>query len=322
MAISFVASAGWNESNDDTSYVLQKPSGVASGDLMLAVLGLDLANDGGNDTTVTPPTGWTVLSDQYSSPNHQMVIMTRTAGSSEPGSWNGSLGSGRGPKASAVAAYRGVSGIADDNDNTTGSATSISTGSVTNPTATSWRVVLGAYSSASVSSTLSSNETTKRQAAENSNVEVGAWDSNGTIATGSTSRNMTRGATWESAAVYIAILSATAGANVDGTLSGTLKIPTVNSWAASISYSASMSVVFPSMPSMTASGIATPPAGPFEVSILPVMEATGATAAAGAMTIDAGPVVNIVAETRKFGIRVVTPEAESRTIRPKLGASD
>jgi hypothetical protein len=322
VAISFVASAGWNESNDDTSYVLQRPSGVANGDLMLAILGLDLANDSGNDTTVTPPTGWTLVTDVYSSPNHQMVIMKRTAGSSEPSSWNGSLSSGRGPKASAVAAYRGVSGIAVENDNKTGSATSLSTGSVTNPTATNWRVVLGSYSSASVSSTLSSNETTKRQAAEKSNVEVGAWDSNGTISTGSTSRNMTRGATWESAAVYIAILSATAGANVDGTLSGTLKLPTVDSWAASLSYSASMSVTFPSMPVMTSSGIATPPEGPLEVEILPVMEATGATAAAGAMTIDAGPVVEIVAETRKFGIRVVTPEPESRVITPKLGASD
>lgn len=321
MAISFVASAGWNESTDDTSFVLQKPTGVTTGDVMLAVLGIDLANDGGSDTTVTPPSGWTVVSDQYSSPNHQCVVMTRTAGSSEPGSWNGTLASGRGPKASAVVAYRGAVGVAVDNDNTAGSATTISTGSVTNPTATNWRVVLGAYSSASVSSTLSSNEISKRQAAENSYVEVGAWDSNGTIATGSTSRTMSRGAVWESAAVYIAIIDAVDGANVDGTLGATIPLPSMTS-EAQLSYSATLAVTIPFMPSMTASGIATPPAGPLEITILPVMEAVGATAASGTMTIDAGPVVEIVAETRKFGIRVVTPEAESRVITPQLGAGD
>jgi hypothetical protein len=321
MAISFVASVGWNESTDDTSYTLQKPSGVTTGDLMLAVLGLDLANDGGNDTTVSPPSGWTVLSDQHSPPNHQMVIMTRTAGASEPGSWNGTLSSGRGPKASAVAAYRGVAGIAVDNDNTVGSGTSISTGSVTNPTATNWRVVLGAYSSASVSSTLSSNEVIKRQAAENSNVEVGIWDSNGTIATGSTSRTMSRGSVWESAAVYIGILDAIDGANVDGTLGATLSLPIVGA-GATLSYSGTMAVTIPTGPQMTSEGIATPPAGPLSVAVTPDMSVTAATAAAGAADIDAGPIVNIVAETRFFGVRVVTPEAESRVVKPKLGPAD
>lgn len=321
MAISFVASAGWNESNDDTSYVLQRPSGVASGDIMLAVLGLDLANDGGNSTTVNAPSGWTVLASEYSSPNHQMAILTRTAGSSEPSSWNGTLNSGRGPKASAVAAYRGVSGIAVDNENTTGSGTSIGTGTVNNPSATNWRAVLGAYSSASVSSTLSSNEAIKRQAAENTNVEVGAWDSNGTVASGNTSRTMSRGAVWESAAVYIAILSATAGANVDGTLAAGLSLPSMTSQG-TLSYSAALVVTVPVGPSVSMSGIASPPEGPLEALVTPVVSMVGATAASGTLDVDAGPIMGVQAETRKFGIRVVTPEAESRVITPRLGASD
>jgi hypothetical protein len=320
MAISFVASAGWDEVTDDTSYTLQKPTGVASGDIMLAVLGLDLALDGGSDTTVTPPSGWTLLKSLTSPPNHQTAIMTRTAGSSEPGSWNGVLASGRGPKASAVVAYRGAAGIAVSEDNTTGTGTSISTGSVTNPTATNWRVVLGAYSSASVSSTLSSNEVIKRQAAENANVEVGAWDSNGTISTGSTSRTMSRGSTWESAAVYMAILDAIDGPAVSGSLSITMSLPVPDIDATQF-YEATLAVSTP-IPTMTASGIATPPDGPLVVVVTPSMDVSASQHAAGSLDVIPAPDVNIVAETRKFGIRVVTPGAEDRTVRPKLGAVD
>jgi hypothetical protein len=322
VAISFVASASWSESTDDTSYTLQKPTGVASGDIMLAVLGLDLANDGGNSTTVSAPSGWTILADEHSPPNHQMAIMWRTAGSSEPGSWNGTLASGRGPKASAVVAYRGANAIAVDNENTAGSTTSISTGSVTNPTATNWRVVLGAYSSASVSSTLSSNEVTKRQAAENSNVEVGAWDSNGTVAAGSTSRTMSRGAVWESAAVYIAILDAIDGANVDGAVATVLPSLPVVSALGTLSYSATLTATVPLMPVMTAAGIASPPAGTLDTVVMPDVNIIGATNAAGPLDVVAAPVVDIQGETRFFGIRVVTPAAEDRTTRPRIGAVD
>lgn len=327
MAISYVADAEWSEASSDTGYTLQKPAGVASGDFLIAVLGIDLLSGGSSDTSVNAPSGWTLVGSVHSPPNHQMAVLKRTAGSSEPGSWNGTLGSSRGPKASIVVAYRGATGIATsggspiEDFNTTGTATSLGTGTVNNPVNTNWRIVLGSYSSASVSYTLSSTESTKREGVSNTNVECAAWDSNGTIGTGNTSRSISRGQIWESAAVYIAILDATDGTAVSGTLSATMPLPTMTAQA-NPSYTGTMAAAIPTLPTVTMEGIATPPEGPLTVLVLPVVDVTAATAASGTMTIDAGPIVDIKTETRFFGIRVVTPEAEDRTIRPRLGAVD
>lgn len=322
MAISYIADASWNSGgSSSSSFTLQKPSGTASGDYMVAIVALDTFDGGGGNRTFTPPSGWTSQGHVYSGPNCVIDVMTRAAGSSEPSSWSGSFSGGSTPdRVSIVTTYRGVAGLAVDGTSSTGSGTSFSTATVNNPTATNWRVVAAAYASASVSYNITSNEVINRDTEPQSNVYGGMWDSNGTIGTGNTSRTVSRGAAWESAAAWIGILDASDGSVASGTLGISLPLLTVSN-TASLSYSGTMAGNLPK-PTMTADGIATPPAGPLDVLVLPTMTATMFTDASGTLGVMAGPIVEITAETRAFGIRVVTPARESRVTTPLRGATD
>lgn len=320
MAISYVADASWNASSSASTFTLTKPSGTASGDYMVAIFAADTFDSGGGDRTVSPPAGWTSQGHVYSGPNCVIDVMTRTAGGSEPGSWSGSFTGGSTPdRVAIVVTYRGVSGLALDRTASSGSSTSFSTGTVNNPTSTNWRVVAAAYSSASVSYAITSNEVSNRDTQPENNVEAGMWDSNGTIATGNTSRTVSRGAAWESAASWIGILDAS-----DTAYTGTLSclLPDLSMTAAGFpAFPAVLAATLPLI-TMTAAAIGSPPSGTLGVDITPVMTATGATAASGTLVVAISPVFGIDAETRQFGIRVVTPEAESRTITPRLGTVD
>jgi hypothetical protein len=322
MAISYVADAGWDAGGASGSgFTLTKPTGTASGDYMVAIFAVDTYDGGGGNRPVTPPSGWTSQAHVFTDFNLTIDVMTRTATASEPGSWSGTFTGGSSPRrVSIVTTYRGVAGLAIDNTNDSGTTNSMSTGTVNNPTATNWRIVAAAYSSASTSNQIECNEVINRDRQESDNVEAGMWDSNGTIATGNTSRTVSRALTWESAASWIAILDAVDGAAVDGTLGASMPLPTMTA-SGSLSYSASLAATAP-LPTMTSAGLATPPEGPFEVVVLPVVNIVGATTAAGPLDVVAGPLVDIRAETRFFGIRVVTPAAEDRTTRPRLGPAD
>jgi hypothetical protein len=221
-------------------------------------------------------------------------------------------------------AYRGAFGLVDDTaTRTIGSATSYSVGPVSNPSATNHRILIAAYGSSSNNYTITSNEV--RYVAfgtvdPGTAIEAAMWDSNGTVSTGNHSRTVSRGAIWGTSAGWIGILSASAGEDIEGDLVAAL--PSLSaSMAGSLGYDASMAVTLP-LPTMTASGIASPPEGPLDVLVLPEVSVEAAHHAAGTLDVLAGPIVQIAGETRRFGIRVVTPESESRVIRPRLGAVD
>lgn len=322
MAISFVGTASWDSaSTSGSSFTLSKPTGLASGDFLVAIFAADTFDSGGGDRTCTNPSGWTTVGHEYGGANGFIHVMTKTATGSEPSSWNGSFTGGSTPdRATVVCAYRGVAGLAVDGQSSTGSATTLNTASVSNPSATNWRVVAAAYSSASTSYAIASNEVSLRDRQPNSNVEPAIWDSNGTIASGSTSRQVSRGAAWESAMSWIGILDNQEGAVASGTLSGTLPLPTMTA-AAELGYSGTLAgSLF--LPTMTAAGIASPPSGTLAVPVVITVTVAGASAARGTLDVIAAPVVEVVGETRFFGIRTITPEREDRTVRPKLGATD
>lgn len=324
MAISFVSASEISSQVNSTNYTINKPSGIASGDFLVAVV---FFSDTFvfSQTTVNVPAGWTKVRDAFADPGgnnyvSQLAVMTKTAGSSEPGSWSGSFGSSKDWRVVCCAAYRGASGIVANNYGTAGNATSLSTNSVTNSAASNWRITAGGYTSASVSYALESNEIANRALDdEGGHIYSGIWDSGGTIGTGSTSRTISRGATWASACSWIGILDASDTA-VTGTLDATLPKMTMTA-SGSQSYDGVLAATLPK-PTMTATAIGTPPEGPLSVAITPVMTATGATAASGTLGVLLAPVMTVVGETRTFGIRVVTPEAESRTTTPRRGAVD
>lgn len=326
MAISFVNSTTATSTANSSSFTIFKPTGVTinAGDFMIAAVAHFSSSSEEEQVTVTPPTGWTLVDDVFSFGVNsvQLSIMTRVATSSEPGSWAGSFSGTQSIKIQSCAVYRGVSGLGARATETVGNTTSLSVGPVNNGSAANWRIVIGAYGSTTASYTIESNEA--RFVAwgsedPNTAIELGMWDSNGTVAAGNHSRTVSRDATWGTAAGWISTLVANS-AEVSGPLSATLPLPQA-SMSAQLGYSGTMAASLP-LPTMTASGIASPPSGSLDVLVLPVVTVAGAHHASGSLTALVLPVVSVAAETRAFGIRVVTPERETRTIRPQLGAVD
>lgn len=325
MAISFVGKTSATSSGNDTSFQFTKPSGVVAGDFMIGVVAhFSSRSEDPERVTVTPPTGWTMVADLFSSGVNsiQLNIMTKVAGSSEPSTWSGSYNDTQSTEVQGCAVYRGVAGIVASDTTTAGETTSLTVGPVTNPTATNWRVVIGAYASNTVNYAIESSEVIERLNGSidpDTGVEMSVWDSNGTISTGSTSRTVRRDSTWGTGAGWIGILDAQ-DVSIPGTLSGTLPLITMTS-SGSIAVPGTLAAPLPLL-TMTAEGIASPPEGALSASILPVVAVEGAVHPTGTVDVVITPLVEIVSETRKFGIRVVTPEAETRVTRPRLGAVD
>ncbi|WP_432112850.1 hypothetical protein [Streptomyces sp. S1] len=325
MAISFVNDASWTTNVNGSGYTITKPSSTTTGDLLVAFLAINLYPSG-STVTVNVPSGWTKQEDVLSSPNLRVAVMTRVAGGSEPSSWAGTLSASREQRVTICATYRGASSLAVEGGSSTGSATSLSTPTVSNPSVSNWRMVFGAYASGSAGFTIGSNEVINRHVDQATGggggagaVQAGLWDSNGTVGSGNTSRNVTRGAVWESAAAWIGILDATDTA-IPGTLTATLPLVGMSA-AASLGYSGTLAASLPT-PTMTAAGIASPAEGPLDVVVLPAMTAQMYTDAQGALAVLLLPAVAVQAETRHFGVRVVTPARESRVVRPRLGTTD
>lgn len=199
--ISYVGAAGtWkNPSGENTSFKINRPANVQSGDLMIAGVAL-IAN-----VTVTAPSGWTIIrtvhdtigaGDQHSG-STTLCTMYRFAGASEPTSWTGSHTSSIFPKLSQAVAYRNVNATQFVAENgATGTSTSMDTATITNTDSRAWRICMFAPNSAQ-GSTQDSNETAERVDGSSTgygtsngyqDVGLGVFDSNGTVSTGSHQR--------------------------------------------------------------------------------------------------------------------------------------
>jgi len=326
MAISYV---GQNyliksDTTNGVDYQIMKPSGVVSGDFMVAVLAFEPSTS--SERTVNPPTGWTLVRSVYSAHSTepcQIAVMSRVAGSSEPGTWSGTASGNFSPlAASIVSAYRGVASFSVTGESVKGSGTSYSTALVNNAASNNWRIVGAAYLSGTRDWEIDTNEVSERRITGREygglGIEVGVWDSNGTISTGNTSRTVSRGAVWSCSASFIGILDAT-DTSIPGTMALSLPFPSMTT-AASISYTGTMAASLP-MPTMTASGLATPPEGPLDVIVPISMDFAGNTPNVGTFDVAILPIIDFVAETKPKGVRVVGVSAEVRRIVPTRGAS-
>jgi hypothetical protein len=145
LTISYVGKAtAWKSTTSNTSFTINKPSGVKAGDLMIAA-----AIFSGSPATVNAPTGWTQVrkttatlgnGDDHSGTT-TMVVFKRVAGSSEPNSWTATHSSGPRPKITQCVAYRGCdSNLIAETATTKGNGSSVGTGSVTNNNSKAWRI--------------------------------------------------------------------------------------------------------------------------------------------------------------------------------------
>lgn len=203
--ISYVGKGStWTSTSKNSSYTINKPTGVTSGDLMLAAVSFS-----GNVTAVTAPSGWTLVrrthvtnpgggGDAHSG-DVTVAILKRTAGSSEPNSWTGTQTGWGQPKISQAVAYRNcevASGqFIAENVKTSTNTASVATASVTNTNAKAWRVCLFT-GTVPTGATWSGGDVSERADVTSKltnfpDVTLQFSDSNGAISTGATSRTAT-----------------------------------------------------------------------------------------------------------------------------------
>lgn len=331
MAISFVAATSvYSNIGGTTSFTVDKPSGTTDGDLMVASICFD---SGGALRTITL-SGWTLVKTARGSDDSrdsQVSVYVRTFVSGDPTSWNGTISSSSTLVTTGVATYRGVQAVGASGTSASGVATSYATATVNSTVANSWRVVCAAYDSATTNYTISSNETTRRIlfAADDTGstgaTQAAIWDSDTTVvATGNTSRTVSRSASWSVSSSVILLLQPSLGTPATGGFNMSLN-GLSQSFAATANDNATMSMQLSSV-SIAADGYGQPPVGTgtFGLQLNSVSEAFAASVpVSGSMDMMVLPSINIQAETRVFGIRVIAVEEDDRTIVvPSRGVDD
>lgn len=322
MAVSFVATGTAFSTNSFAStFTLNKPAGVTDGDLMIA----QVSFYGFAPLTVTC-TGWTLVQSAYgvgSGGNEvQTTMLYRFATASEPASWTANSSSSVEGRSAIVTAYRGVQTVGPSGQTNGGSGSSKATATVNSTVAGAWRVVHGAIVASSTSSTVTSNETTRRTYTNAEKAFYGwlqsaVWDSNGaTVATGNNSRTMSRSSSWMASGTVIVLLYPSTGTPATGTAEMTT--PKVGAtFESDVEIPGTLNVGIPAVVA-DGEGYGQPPVG-FAVlaTATPAVSASVAAVsdAFGSMNTIVPITVSVQAETRVFGVRVIRVDADNRTIR-------
>lgn len=193
-SVTYIASASTQNASTGATLAINKPTGTAQGDLMLALL-----TAGSVAATWTGDTDWTEVADQGARPG--LRVAYKVAGASEGGSYTFTASSSSAKLAGSILTYRGaaydaIGSIASGADPLT----------VTGPTAASnWAVLLGIGGRDSASISVTTTLTTTRVTDNDGNAPsyVIAEDVVGAGATGT--RTFTFGSTNNVAGVLLTI---------------------------------------------------------------------------------------------------------------------
>lgn len=205
----------WTDPNADTGFTINKPPNVASGDFMIATLAMRV----GGAPTVTPPAGWTVVANPAGTAGPlRMIVMTRTAGGSEPASWSGGIAGGTISPGKVVncSAYRNTGGSFLNTASAEQEGVStISTPLVSNSSSLGWRFDSFAGVADPTANSWSGGDNVKRGddgfvvdgVTGAVGVAVAHFDSNGVIPTGFTSKAASLASPGLSMAAFIGIIA-------------------------------------------------------------------------------------------------------------------
>lgn len=211
--IAYVGKAtGWGTTSTGGDYTLNRPSGVVSGDLMIATLGV------AGSVTVSAPSGWTIVHQATQSDPDvpvTLAIMKRTAGGSEAASWSGTLSTAGSVRVGEVLAYRNCDVAANQfiAENTSGSASgnTVTTATVTNTDSSAWRV-MSAAAAALGGMGWSTNEVSERTDEYEtyfwSGLSTGVMtaDSNGPVGAGTHNRTATLNQSYYAAVSWVGLI--------------------------------------------------------------------------------------------------------------------
>lgn len=328
--VSFVSAATpWSSGSSGTGFTINRPSGMAAGDFMIALLAF---TPGYNNPqrTVSVPSGWTKQDDVFKNGNDnygsQICVMTRQATDSEPTSWSGSISSSCPVRVVGCVAYRSVLGILVKGTSSKAGGSSYSTATVNNTKSGSWRVTLAAYTSGSLNYNLNTNEVKSRVFGGDGNsgtddyVQIRMADSDASISTGNTSRTISRSASWSASTSWIGILELLSGTPAAGIVGVDLAGVSVDAFEGAVHDDATMTVSLGQV-GFSGAGAGTPVvgSGSMVASLNPVsVSVSGATSPIGALDVLLPVGVHMVGETRFFGVRVVVVDRDtSRLIRVK-----
>jgi hypothetical protein len=187
MAVSFVASSTATQAYTGNPLAITKPSGTQDDDLLIAIIG--------GTRSGSTPSGWTQLGTTTCGSSTGTVYVYYKTASSEASSY--SFPTGTQLALGVVLCYRGTGGIdATDFSLGTDSGTDYTTGAAT-ADGTQWAVSFAmAYKGSTGNSTISASGSTTRQASfgvtsGSENTSMAVFDSNGRVASGSTTRAQT-----------------------------------------------------------------------------------------------------------------------------------
>jgi hypothetical protein len=167
-AIGFVAATSANNGAGATTLVINKPTGVAQGDVMLAAV---TAAGTGAPTT---PSGWTVVKSTSGTALRQATYY-KVAGASEPASYSWSLGSSR-AASGGIVDYSGVNQTAPVDATATASGTSGNAEAASITTSVANDRVLAAVSFATSTTVTADATTTERYDSSSSSTTGEAAD--------------------------------------------------------------------------------------------------------------------------------------------------
>ena len=173
LGITFVGGSS-NSNRDGAPLYLNNP-GVYTGDVMLAAIGVE-----GGFANVTPPAGWTAVTNVNSGATYGQIVYRRVATGAEPAYYTFTHASAVANLSGGIVAYRGVSNVTPVDASATqanASGTNVVAPSIT--TTTGCARVVGLYSSFSASSMTPPGGTTERLDVVTNEP---AWDINVTAA--------------------------------------------------------------------------------------------------------------------------------------------
>lgn len=139
--VSFIAAGtAYSSTATGTGYTLNKPTGVADGDVLVAYI----ASDSG---VATPPTGWTVVDsiDSTGSAAATLTILMRDGLAADPSTWVGNMTSSGVRRRTQVVCYRGAASTAtqlsvENVSSSLSGALSIKTPVLNNTSPNAWRL--------------------------------------------------------------------------------------------------------------------------------------------------------------------------------------